>query len=266
MTVETPTPARRARFRIAAVLVCLSVFAAACGDDDDAASPDKKPDSELATFCKAVLKVEEAGRADSGEEGDVAAAKAFAAAIVVEVERMLAVTPASVRSDVETMLATAEGVANDGDGSEFESPDFTEAQTNWHKAGVESCGWNIEKVSLTEYHFDGIPDTLPAGVTSFELTNDGSEIHLLSVLRRDDGVDTDFAELLAQSDETGLADMTEVGVGFVAPGQSSFALAELTPGDYVVICPIPVGAGDGPPAPDARTHYEEGMQHQFTVG
>lgn len=264
MNFDTRTPARRARFRFTAALLCLSVLAVACGSDDEAAPADRKPDSELAAFCEATLKVEEAGRADAGE--DVDAAKAFGATMATEFERLLAVTPASVRSDVETLLAATKGLAETGDGSAFGSSKFAAAARNWHKVGVESCGWNITKVSLTEYKFDGIPDTMSAGITSFELTNEGSGGHSFAVYRRNDGIDSDFAELLAKPDDAGFGDMTEVGSGFVEPGEPGFALAELTPGDYLVICSVHVGDGDGPPEPGARLHYQEGMQHEFTVG
>ena len=51
---------------------------------------------------------------------------------------------------------------------------------------------------------------------------------------------------------------------WTAPGDSDYGMGELTPGEYVAFCPIPVGStadgeGDGPP------HFAQGMVETFTV-
>lgn len=47
---------------------------------------------------------------------------------------------------------------------------------------------------------------------------------------------------------------------FAEPGDEGSALVTLEPGDYAMVCFVPVGGGeDGPP------HFTEGMLHEFTV-
>ena len=51
-----------------------------------------------------------------------------------------------------------------------------------------------------------------------------------------------------------------MAAAFAPPGEGGSTLAELSAGDYAMICFIPVGGGeDGPP------HFTQGMIHEFTV-
>jgi len=263
MSGTSPTRRHQRRIQVVAATVSLGFLVAACGDDQGTSA--SAPGGDIASFCDASLEVVGLSRAESVEDDDLDAARAHAAVMVAAARQVLDASPDSVRTDVETMLAAAEAAAETGDGSAFQSPEFAAAETKWHAAGLEACGWAIERVTMTEYLFDGIPATMAPGITSFELSNDGGEFHVIAILRKNDGVDEDFAELLAKPDGAGFEDMTEVASGFVAPGQSGYALGELTPGEYIAICPIPVGADGGAPEPDALTHFQHGMQQRFTV-
>jgi hypothetical protein len=84
-----------------------------------------------------------------------------------------------------------------GDTAAFSTPEVAAAADAAHAYDLESCGWSREGVTTTEYAFDGIADTLDAGVTSFDLTNNGTEVHELVLLRKNDGVTETAEEILA---------------------------------------------------------------------
>jgi hypothetical protein len=122
-------------------------------------------------------------------------------------------------------------------------------------------------VTTTEYAFDGLPDTLDAGVTSFDLTNDGAEVHELVLLRKNDGVTETAEELLALPQAEALQKAMLLGVaGPVSDGNPAYVVADLEAGDYIAVCFIPVGTTsmDGPP-PEGAPHFTEGMVQEFTV-
>jgi uncharacterized cupredoxin-like copper-binding protein len=86
------------------------------------------------------------------------------------------------------------------------------------------------EVELTEYDID-MPESIPAGPTTFEVTNAGEIEHNLQITG--EGIDEVFAENLA-------------------PGETETMEVDLQPGAYDVICPIP-------------GHAEQGMQLELTV-
>lgn len=135
-----------------------------------------------------------------------------------------------------------------------------------HAAALDACGWAVQNVELEEYHFVGLPDSLPAGVTSFEVTNTGKEMHEIAVLRKNDGVIETFDELLGLPEEELLTKVAPMGVGFAMPGVPSYTVVDLTPGEYLAICFLPVGLlPDAPPPAEYTPHFTQGMQHLFTV-
>jgi hypothetical protein len=58
-------------------------------------------------------------------------------------------------------------------------------------------------VTAQDYHFEGLPSSVPAG-TSLTQTNAGHEVHELLVVRKNDGVTDSFDELLALPEEEAL--------------------------------------------------------------
>ena len=96
--------------------------------------------------------------------------------------------------------------------------------------------------------------------------------HLITVLDSDamaragDNCDVEtLDEIFAGPHEEIFGKITPVNAAFAPPGESDAGSWNLeTPGNYAVVCFIPVGAvgeteGDGPP------HLTEGMIHEFTV-
>ena len=82
------------------------------------------------------------------------------------------------------------------------------AQTTTSAAAIE--------VKLSEYKID-MPATVPAGSTTFEVTNTGKELHNFEI--EGNGI--------------------EKRVGELNPGETKALLVELKPGKYEVYCPVP---------------------------
>lgn len=89
---------------------------------------------------------------------------------------------------------------------------------------------NTVQVSLTEFAID-MPDTLPAGPTTFEVTNNGSTEHNFEV--EGEGVEEEFEANLQ-------------------PGETMTMEIDLQAGAYDVYCPV----GD---------HHDQGMHVDLTV-
>ena len=133
------------------------------------------------------------------------------------------------------------------------------ATNEWAAA---NCGWTKIAVTAEDFHFTGVPDTLEAGDDEFDMTNTGKEFHVLVIVKRKDGVIDSFEQLL--SDPSGEAKVeTLLGVA-APPGVPASSSVRLEPGEYLVLCPIPIGTsgdtqGSGPP------HFTAGMQQALTV-
>ena len=256
---------------------------ASCGGDDDeeAATPTTAvsgtggtagtttapgPDgTDVAAYCEAVLAIETTHDPDidfesASPEGIAAVLRPYAQALSELVDDAVAVAPDEIAADAAVAAGAIDEVAATGDPSVLDDPAFEAANARIHAFDRGNCGWNVEEVAATEYAFDGLPDELPAGPTSFELANDGAELHELVLVRINDGVTQTAEELLALPEEEALALVTMVpGPAFAAPGDDDYVVADLEPGNYAAVCFVPVGAtGDGPP-PDGPPHALEGM-------
>ena len=264
-------------------LAVTAVVAAGCGDDDDedagsdtTVSDDAAADgasSDTGAYCDATLAIETAGEPDidfstATDEEITAATKDFAAETLRPLaDDVLAVAPAEVQADIQIQSDALDEMAETGDFAVFETPEVVAAEAATHEFDLGECGWNSLAVDAADYSFAGLPDEVDAGVTSFELTNGGAEVHEMILIRKNDGVTQSFDELLALPEDQAMQSVTMVGLaGPVPPGQPAYAVADLEAGEYIAVCFIPVGtvSFDGPP-PEGPPHVMQGMQHQFTV-
>ena len=107
-------------------------------------------------------------------------------------------------------------------------------------------------VTATDYAFQA-PDTLPSGVTTFHLMNEGKEAHHVVLIRMP----------LADLQKANLAgppppDLVVLGGPNAAmPGGTAEATVDLAPGTYTLVCFIP--------AADGRPHIAMGMARELTV-
>lgn len=263
------------------------MVAAGCGDDDDedaagtteetteetTEDPAETGEGDLAAYCEGELELELAPPPDvdfaTASPDEISEALKTYATDVIQpaAEGIAAAAPEEIATDLDVLVGAADEMASTGDPAIWEDPEVAAANEVVHQFDLDNCGWSSQEVTATEYGFDGLPGELPAGVTSFELANDGNEVHELLVMRRNDGVTESVDELLALPEEEAMAKVTMLGEpAFAPPGESAYAVFDLEPGDYIVACFIPVGmtSDDGPP-PDGPPHAMQGMVSEFTV-
>jgi len=111
---------------------------------------------------------------------------------------------------------------------------------------------NMVHVTATDYAFQA-PDTLPSGVTTFHLMNEGKEPHHVVLVKL----------AFADFQKTNLAgplppDLVVLGGPNAAPpGGTAEATVDLTPGGYTLVCLIP--------AADGQLHMMKGMARPLVV-
>ena len=123
-------------------------------------------------------------------------------------------------------------------------------------------GSNVVTVLAREYAFE-LPDSIPAGLTTFRLRDLGREQHHIFLAALPDGKSP--RDLVAAIEAGGPAPawgrapwMHMVGgPNTPVPGGESNATLTLAPGRYVVFCVIP--------APDGALHVMKGMHRTLTV-
>lgn len=136
------------------------------------------------------------------------------------------------------------------------------------EGAVADLGVPEIRISGADYAFEGVPDTIDAGLTMFTLENTGADIHHAQLLRLNE--DVTYEEVLATLPETSeefgdpaflehlIAKLTFVGgIGIIPPGFTSSVILDLEPGVYVLFC--------GLDTPDGSMHSAEGMIASFEV-
>ncbi|MGH9212714.1 MAG: hypothetical protein ACRD2C_18900 [Acidimicrobiales bacterium] len=270
----------------ALVAIVALLAAAACGDDDsdttaaedadDSADADEAAgsDTDLDAYCEAVLALEMAPPPDidfaTATPEEIAAGLQAHAADTMRplADEVLAVAPDELADDLDAMDGALTELEATGDIAVFDQPEAAEASDRLHSFDLDNCGWTTTDITATNYAFDGIPDELPTGVTSFEMTNDGTDVHEFVLFRKNDGVTQSAEDLLALPPEEALQQVTQVGFqDLVSPGDASYSVVDLAAGDYVAVCFLPVGmtSEQEPPPADAPPHFTHGMFAEFTV-
>lgn len=117
------------------------------------------------------------------------------------------------------------------------------------------AGANIVTITATDFAF-GAPDTIPAGLTTFRLVNQGSEQHQAVI---GGAGDRSWAELEATMAAEKIPEWLTfpAGPGVVVGGDSSNATAYVPPGNYLILCFIP--------SPDGKPHVMKGMVRRLVV-
>ena len=120
---------------------------------------------------------------------------------------------------------------------------------------------SVVTITTTEYAFV-LPDTIPAGLTTFRLVNQGKELHHASLVRLRDGKTmADFQAGLAAVMKNHTPPPAWMGFAggpnAVTLGDTAIATQLLEPGSYVFVCWIPTLEG--------VPHVLKGMLHPLVV-
>ncbi len=273
-----PVAARRQVRRGTAVLLAagLLIGTAACSSDDEASKSTTTtataPDAgdggtdgggDLDAYCDASVKLDQIFQSIDPEDAEgFAVALDDAAPIVAD---LAAAAPTELHEHVAVLVAAFGKVKDSGDASAFETEDVGAAETAAHEFDLANCDLTKVEVTAGDFHFTGDLPT-EAGLVSIEMTNEGAEPHLMIVARKKDDVESSAQEAFEaiEGEEDFPNSFDQMVSVWTEPGDSDYGMGELTPGEYVAFCPIPVGTtaegeGDGPP------HFTQGMVETFTV-
>lgn len=134
-----------------------------------------------------------------------------------------------------------------------DAPAADEAMTSSAGASVTP---NVVHVKAADFAFD-MPDTIPAGLTTFHMMNAGPEFHHVTVIRFDDG--HTMSDFMARKEGDPIPDWAKFvgGPNAAFPGGTNEATLNLDPGNYGLVCFIP--SSDGVP------HIAKGMSKALTV-
>lgn len=286
MTHSTEARHRHLR-RFAAPLLVLAMSLGACGGDDSGGNEDEGQDDKAAAsteqYCANSLAIETAPEPDidfdalSPEQQAEEAKKYATSTIRPLADKVIASAPDEIKDDAAVADKAVSELEKSGDfEAVFEKPENIKAFNNLHAFDLENCDWGQVEAVATNYKFDGVPATVPAGVTSFEFDNNGTEQHEMVIFRKNDGETMTFDQILAIEDEA----EAEKHVQFIgATGgdpndpEDLYAIADVKPGDYVMVCFIPLGstpeavkaAEDANKEIEGPPHFTQGMKTEFKV-
>lgn len=272
---------------IASVAAAGVLVVAGCGDDgDDEASGGSEDettttasggsgDGEAAAYCEASLALETLPEPDvdfqtASEEEIAAAVRTWAQETMrPAADQAIAAAPEELASDLALLEGALQELEQSGDFGAFEQPEVAEAEDRVHQFDLDNCGWRSQAVTATDYAFEGLPEEMEAGTTSFELTNEGDEVHEVLLFRKNEGVTASAEELLALPEEEAMQQIAMIGSpAFAPPGGEDYMVVDLEPGDYIAVCMIPTGmtSEEQPPPADAPPHAMQGMVTEIIVG
>ncbi|HEU5260154.1 MAG TPA: hypothetical protein VFU41_01895 [Gemmatimonadales bacterium] len=119
-----------------------------------------------------------------------------------------------------------------------------------------AAGPNIVTITATDYAF-GAPDTIPAGLTTFRMVNQGREPHQ-AVIAGASGRSWEELETAMKTEGPIPAWLTfPPGPAVVVAGDTSNATGVFAPGNYLIMCFIP--------SPDGQMHVMKGMFRRLVV-
>lgn len=242
------------------LLVVVLTAATGCGDDD----------AESSAACDAWVDVERAMNVDEDLAAAIDALDAFVDA-----------APGDVSDNVEPIIA----MLRDDPEAALESPELVAAESGGDDYVLDNCGDTVVEVEAVNFAYTGVPATIDAGRAVFELTNRSAtgEFHEALLLRKGDDTTASAHDALAAgltypitaaNTFEAVAPFTLVAISLVEPDggdHTDVFAADLTPGDYMVACLLPVDSPElldryfGGEEVDAQRHFDEGMFVEFTV-
>jgi hypothetical protein len=263
----------------AVVTVVLVTAVGACSSGNDRTKGAGGP--ELERYCSAVETIQGTpppASTDTEEEAR-AVMKQFAAEEIKPLAEQaldaLEGADGRVLDAARVFYGTLISLADEGDYTLLDRPEYLEASGTVHAFDLESCNWNKVEITMNEYAYTGMPAELEAGVTSLEFDNIGIEVHEATIFEVDGAATKTVEELLDLGPGSPEAAQFLEFIGHleIRPDGTpdDFGIQDFAPGRYALICYLPVGATpdriDDPnfSSQGAERHYGRGEIAEFTV-
>lgn len=273
------------RGRRLTALALISVLAlGACGDDDEEEEEGGTAttlSAQLASFCADVVTAntlepeipEDLPETEQMRRGQ----EFFQTQYLPVIRRIQSNAPPAAKGPVDeiTRFIEEKGPAA------FEDDGFAPVALRANEAAAAACGAAESRVTAIDYAFQGMPANLEAGRRHFRFNNSGTELHEMIVLRKKPTTTESFDQILSLDEEQARAKVDEVGATFAFPASAggpgavdATAFLDLTtPGQYAIVCFIPVGltpqaaqqAEQTGQEPQGPPHFTRGMKTEFTV-
>lgn len=270
------------RVALVGVAVSLAMFGAACSDDESTSTGTTNTTAataDPAAFCDAYAKV---APAIAGEPDDPASLESA-------LDDLESNAPSAIADQVQTLVTSikqasgsTDTTASDGGSTNGTATDDTSAEGGDEEGGpppeelltssaavgvyaAENCADETLQVEARDYEFVGLPSTLAAGTYGIVMDNQGTEWHEMILVKKNEGVTQTAQELLQLPEEQVMEMITTVGGAFAAPGEKTGLVADLTEGDYVAVCFIPVGTTSLESTSEGPPHAMQGMVAEFSV-
>lgn len=219
--------------------------------------------SAVADICLNLLAIDAVPAPDAGPAGGSATAnKAFAAAVLPELQLAASSAPPALNAALVTLLPIVEAMGQ-GAALPLDDSGWTTAVAGYEAWAHSNCGFQPVELMAMDYEFDGAPSSLQPGPTSFTLMNhsERDEVHSAVLVKRHPDLQVGIANLFEVPLDR-LGDYGDVLPGLVSadPGATGGMLVDLTPGHYFLICALQSDPDD----PDS-SHLLRGMLTEFEV-
>jgi len=200
---------------------------------------------DLATFCAARI---EANSADTKADN------------VAVLTKMVGSAPAAVSTPMADLLAL---VKKQGDKA-FESKEGTALLATLEPYIYDNCPGKQLPVTAIDYEYQGVPATLPAGVTKIKMTNAApKEDHMMAMVKltaAGEAMDLDKLLAMPQKKQGKYFDFSSAAFMEAKPGGVGYSPINLTPGKYAYMCFFPEGGKK-----HGKPHFLLGMAGTVTV-
>ena len=260
--------------RVGAIALAALLVLSGCGDDDDETATEGATATTVGgaggdEFCQELIEIQqsepEIPEGTSEADAQKIEEQFFKEDFMPRAQRIRDAAPDEIQSDVAQIVDLFE---EKGPGA-FEDEAFSELNVKVNEYAVDECGAKKVSVTAREYAFEGVPATIESGPVGFFFENAGSELHEMVVLRKNDDTKESFDELFLLDQSEAEKKVTAMGGSFAFPGKKDVRLADLEPGEYAVVCFIPVGLtpekAQAEEEPEGPPHVARGMKATFTV-